>query len=141
CTAARLPKQQLCFERQVKPGTPSKVAILIASTAFAPAVLFAQELKLGLSASTTSMDPHFYVVGPNSAMARNIFDGLVTQGEKQQFQPALAVSWEIVDELTWEFKLRERREIPRWQHFTSEDVVASINRVPLASNNSPSSFM
>ncbi|MCA0961996.1 ABC transporter substrate-binding protein [Salipiger bermudensis] len=116
-------------------------ALLAASTALAPAALSAQELTIGLAASTTSMDPQFYVVGPNSAMARNIFDGLVNQDENQQIVPALATSWKIVDDTTWEFTLREGVTFHDGSDFTAEDVVASINRVPKASNNSPSSFM
>ena len=116
-------------------------ALLAASTALAPAALSAQELTIGLAASTTSMDPQFYVVGPNSAMARNIFDGLVNQDENQQIVPALAMSWKIVDDTTWEFTLREGVTFHDGSDFTAEDVVASINRVPQASANSPSSFM
>ena len=118
----------------------ARAAILAASVVFAPLAGHAQDLTIGLAASTTSMDPQFYVVGPNSAMARNIFDGLVNQDDKQQLQPALAVSWTAVDETTWEFKLREGVKFHDGSDFTAEDVVASIKRVPLASANSPSSF-
>lgn len=116
-------------------------AVLAAGTALVPAAISAQQLTIGLAASTTSMDPQFYVVGPNSAMARNIFDGLVNQDEKQQIEPALATSWETVDDTTWEFTLREDVTFHDGSAFTAEDVVASLNRVPEASTNSPSSFM
>jgi len=115
-------------------------AALVASVSAMPLASQAKDLTVGLSASTTSMDPQFYVVGPNSAMARNIFDGLVNQDDKQQIQPALAVSWQIVDDTTWEFKLREGVKFHDGSDFTAEDVVASIKRIPLASTNSPSSF-
>lgn len=115
-------------------------AALVASVSALPLASQAKDLTVGLSASTTSMDPQFYVVGPNSAMARNIFDGLVNQDDKQQIQPALAVSWTIVDDTTWEFKLREGVKFHDGSDFTAEDVVASIKRIPLASTNSPSSF-
>src|SRR3546814_18972618 len=84
---------------------PACAAALAASVLAMPLASQAQDLTVGLAASTTSMDPQFYVVGPNSAMARNIFDGLVNQDDKQQIQPALAVSWEVVDDATWEFTL------------------------------------
>ncbi len=118
-----------------------KLALLAsACAAFAPFAT-AQDLTIGIAASPTSMDPQFYVVGPNSAMARNIFDGLVNQDDLQQIQPALATSWETVDETTWEFKLREGVNFHDGSSFGAEDVVASINRVPLAATNSPSSFV
>jgi peptide/nickel transport system substrate-binding protein len=101
---------------------------------------YAKDLTVGLAASTTSMDPQFYVVGPNSAMARNIFDGLVNQDGKQRIQPALALSWKTIDDTTWEFKLRPNVKFHDGSDFTAADVVASIKRVPLASKNSPSSF-
>jgi len=100
----------------------------------------AAELKVGLAASTTSMDPQFYVGGPNSAMARNIFDGLVNQDDKQQVQPALALSWTVIDDRSWEFKLRPGVKFHDGSDFTADDVIASIRRVALASQNSPSSF-
>lgn len=50
----------------------------------------AGDLTVGIAASPSSMDPQFYVIGPNSSMARNIFDGLVNQDDRQQLQPALA---------------------------------------------------
>ncbi len=115
-------------------------AALAASVVFAPLTAMARDLTVGLSASTTSMDPQFYVVGPNSAMARNIFDGLVNQDARQQIQPALAESWERIDDTTWQFRLRAGVKFHDGSDFTADDVVASIKRVPLAATNSPSSF-
>lgn len=101
----------------------------------------AAELKIGLSSFTTSMDPQFYVGGNNSAMVRNIFDGLINQDELQRLKPALALSWKAIDDTTWEFKLREGVVFHDGSPLTAQDVVASIRRVPQASRNSPSSFM
>lgn len=115
-------------------------AALAGSVLIMPATGLAKDLTVGLAASTTSMDPQFYVVGPNSAMARNIFDGLVNQDQKQQIEPALAVSWKTIDDTTWEFKLRENVKFHDGSDFDAQDVVASIKRIPLASTNSPSSF-
>ncbi|RJE82060.1 ABC transporter substrate-binding protein [Paracoccus onubensis] len=115
-------------------------AALAMSVAVLPLTAVARDLTVGLAASTTSMDPQFYVVGPNSAMARNIFDGLVNQDARQQIEAALAESWERIDGTTWEFKLRPDVTFHDGSDFTAEDVIASIRRVPLAATNSPSSF-
>jgi len=115
------------------------VSTALTTTGFAGAAL-AQELAIGIAASPTSIDPQFYVLGPNSAMARNMFDGLVNQDDRQQIQPALAESWEMLDDETWLFHLREGVTFHDGSDFTAADVVASINRVPMAAENSPSSF-
>ena len=119
----------------------SITAALFAASVFVSSASLAADLKIGLAASTTSMDPQFYVGGPNSAMARNIFDGLVNQDDKLQIQPALAASWTVADDLTWDFKLRPNVKFHDGSELTAADVVASIKRIPLASTNSPSSFI
>ena len=79
-------------------------AVLAAS--LLSSVAQAKDLTVGLAAAPTSMDPQFYVIGSNSAMARNMFDGLVNQDAKQRIEPGLAQSWKVLDDRTWEFKLR-----------------------------------
>ncbi len=113
-------------------------AIAVAATV---STASAADLKIGLGAAVSSMDPLFYVIGSNSAMARNIFDGLINQDDKQQLKPGLALAWQPVDDTTWEFKLRQGVKFHDGSDFTAEDVAATIRRVPLASQNSPSSFM
>jgi len=108
---------------------------------FWPLTASAEDLTIGLSAAPTSIDPHFYVIGPNSAMARNIFDGLVNQNEKQQIEPALAQSWARLEDTVWEFTLRADVKFHDGSLLTADDVVASIKRVSLAAQNSPSSFV
>lgn len=110
------------------------------ATLFALQTVQAADLNIGLAASTTSMDPQFYVGGANSAMARNIFDGLVNQDEKQHITPALAVSWKVINDTTWEFALRPGVKFHDGSDFTAKDVIASVKRVALASKNSPSAY-
>ena len=116
------------------------LAPAVAVCALLAATAQAADLTIGIAASPTSVDPQFYVLGPNSAMARNMFDGLVNQDDRQQIQPALAETWEMVDDTTWLFHLRDGVTFHDGSAFTAEDVVASINRVPLVAENSPSSF-
>jgi peptide/nickel transport system substrate-binding protein len=103
----------------------------------APAL--AQELKIGLASEPTSMDPHFHNLGPNNAVRRHIFEGLVAQNSEQKVQPELASSWRAVDDTTWEFKLRPGVKFSNGTDFTAKDVIYTFCRVPTV-ENSPSSF-
>ena len=110
---------------------------------FATAVLagpaLSEELTIGLASEPTAIDPHFHNLGPNNAMSRHIFDRLILQNELQQLEPGLAVSWEPIDDLTWEFKLREGVKFHDGSDFTADDVLCTWDRAPNVPN-SPSSF-
>src|ERR1044072_3745495 len=66
----------------------------------------AQELKIGLSAEPSAMDPHFHNLTPNNSLLKHIFERLLDQDETQRIKPMLATSWRTLDDKTWEFKLR-----------------------------------
>lgn len=100
----------------------------------------AQDLRIGLAANITALDPHFHVIGSNSALARNIFDGLVNQDDRQRLVPGIAASWRAVDDTHWEFKLRTDAVFHDGAPVTAEDVAASLRRIPNI-RNSPSSFL
>ena len=99
----------------------------------------AQELKIGLASEPTSIDPHFHNLGPNNALRRHIFEGLVAQDDEQKVQPELAASWRALDDTTWEFKLRPGVKFSNGIEFSAKDVIYTICRVPTV-ENSPSSF-
>jgi peptide/nickel transport system substrate-binding protein len=99
----------------------------------------AQELKIGLASEPTSIDPHFHNLGPNNALRRHVFEGLVGQNAEQKVQPELASSWRAVDETTWEFKLRPNVKFSNGAELTAKDVIYTFCRVPTV-ENSPSSF-
>ncbi len=111
----------------------------IACTIWTAGPVQAKELTIALASEPTSIDPHFHNLGPNNSLASHFFNGLVLFDEKQRVQPGLAVSWKPIDDLTWEFKLREGVKWHDGSPFTADDVVFTMNRagnVP----NSPSSF-
>ncbi|XDA98016.1 ABC transporter substrate-binding protein [Sulfitobacter sp. LCG007] len=94
------------------------------------APIAAQELILGLRAGPDSIDPHWSTLGSQAEALRHVFDTLVDVDETLQLKPGLAVSWEPVDDTTWEFKLREGVTFHDGSPFTAEDVKFSIERIP-----------
>ena len=70
---------------------------------------------IGLGTDVTAIDPHYHNVTPNNNVAAHIFGYLVQRNEKSQLEPGLATEWKTIDPLTWEFKLRKRRQVPRRQ--------------------------
>ncbi len=99
----------------------------------------AEKLTIGLASEPTSLDPHFHNLGPNNAMSVHIFDRLIAQDEKQRLSPGLAVSWQPIDDLTWEFKLREGVKFHDGSDFNADDVVCTMARAPVVPN-SPSGY-
>ncbi len=86
------------------------------------------ELRIGLAADVTSMDPHFLNLQPNVNISWHVFDALTHVDEDTRLIPGLAVSWRAVDATTWEFRLRKGVRFHDGAEFTAEDVVFSIER-------------
>lgn len=101
-------------------------AALMAQTAFA------EELRIGVRAGGESMDPMLSAVGSNISAVRNVYGTLVMLDAQLQPYPGLAESWEIVDDTTWRFKLREGVTFHDGSSFDAADVLHSIERIPVA---------
>ena len=67
-------------------------------------------------------------------IATNIYDALISRNSDGELIPGLATSWELLDETTWRFHLREG---VKWQDggdFTADDVIFTfedIGRTPI----------
>ena len=103
----------------------------------APAM--AADLRIGLAAEPTSIDPHFHNLGPNNAVRQHVFQSLTQSDENMLTGASLAESWRAVDDNTWEFKLRDGVTFSNGSPFSATDVIYSICRIPLV-EGSPSSF-
>jgi peptide/nickel transport system substrate-binding protein len=99
----------------------------------------AAELRIGLSADVTTMDPHFVAAQPNLTVQMHVFDGLVRIDARGRVIPGIAVSWSTPDPLTWEIKLRSGVKFHDGSELTPEDVVFSLER-PLTIKGSPGGF-
>jgi peptide/nickel transport system substrate-binding protein len=115
-------------------------SILIAAAALLAAQsLAAQELRVGLSAEPSAMDPHYHNLSPNNMLSRHLFEPLVFQDAKQALQPGLAESWRTINDTTWEFKLRKGVKFYDGTPLTADDVLATFKRIPNVPR-SPSNF-
>ena len=99
----------------------------------------AQELRVGLAAEPSAIDPHFHNLSPNNALLSHVFERLVETDAKNKLVPGLAESWKTVNDTTWEFKLRKGVKWHDGSPFTADDVIFSFERAPNVPN-SPSSF-
>ena len=83
----------------------------------------AKELKVGLSAEPSAMDPHYHNLTPNNSLLSHVFERLIENDEKQNLIPSLAESWKAINDTTWEFKLRKGVKWHDGSPFTADDVV------------------
>ena len=98
-------------------------------TAFAFAIgADAADLRIGMSADVTSIDPHQINVAPNNAVGWHIYDALTHVDADTRLVPGLALSWRAIDQTTWEFKLRRGVKFHDGSTFTADDVAFSIDR-------------
>jgi peptide/nickel transport system substrate-binding protein len=88
----------------------------------------ALELRIGLAADITSLDPHQLNVGANNNAMWHIYDALTHVDGDTRLSPGLAESWRAVEPTLWEFKLRRGVRFHDGGEFGAEDVRASIER-------------
>ncbi|MEI7710402.1 MAG: ABC transporter substrate-binding protein [Rhodospirillales bacterium] len=113
--------------------------LLLAATALLPLAAHAADVKMAVRTDASSIDPHYHVYTPNSAVFHHIFDTLVSSGPRGELRPGLATSWKTIADDVWEFKLRQGVTFHDGGAFTPEDVAFSIARAPNVPN-SPSSY-
>ena len=113
------------------------LAVLVAGGLAAPA--WSQDFKVAMSSPPTSMDPHFQNITTNANVIEHMFEPLVMRSADGKLAPGLAESWSLINNLTWEFKIRRGAKFSDGSPVTAEDVVYSLDR-PSNIKNSPASF-
>ena len=111
---------------------------LLAATmlaAFMPATTLAaedaadeKEITIALTADPSVLDPQAGEELSSNIMFYHIYSPLVRRDADLTFGPGLAKSWELVDDTTWRFNLREGVTFHNGNPFTASDVVYTINR-------------
>lgn len=128
-----------------KPGEPFVIRRLLLASVLAAALPLAagaqpaRTLTIGMGGVPTGYDPHFHSTNNNNAQLRQIFNPLIDIDTQGRVFGVLAESWRIVDDLTWEFRLRGGIRFHDGTPFSPEDVAFTIARVPTIPN-SPGPF-
>ncbi len=106
-------------------------AVYLLSAMFALASpALAADLRLGLAVEPDSIDPHYHNFGGNKGLMPNVFEALTSMDPQDHLTPDLAFSWRLIDDATWEFKLRDGVTFSDGAPLTADDVAFTIERVP-----------
>lgn len=84
-----------------------------------------QSLTIGYALAPKSLEPTLFDPVTRSYLT-DVYQGLVKTDASLKLQPAIAVSWGLIDPLTWEFTLRPGVKFHNGEIVKPEDVVSSI---------------
>ncbi|MBM7635057.1 ABC transporter substrate-binding protein [Geomicrobium sediminis] len=99
------------------------------------------DLRLAMMSDAVDLDPHGSNDTSSSHVRTNIYERLVNHDENMELVPELAESFEQIDELTWEFVLREDVTFTDGEPFNGEAVKRTLERVIDPDVASPKAFM
>ena len=103
-----------------------------------PAMAAAQaddHLTVGVRAPIVTLDPALSGLGPMHGYYTNIYDSLIGLDEQSHLVPQVATSWRLVDDLTWEFKLRAGVKCHDGSTLDAASVKSSLDRLPNVPNS------
>jgi peptide/nickel transport system substrate-binding protein len=86
------------------------------------------ELILVQGVDAESLDPHVTTSGASKAMMWAMYDKLLGWTPDMQLKPWLATSWQVIDDNTWEFKLRDDVFFHNGEKFSAEHVRDTVTR-------------
>lgn len=88
-----------------------------------------ENLVVAQPGDAKSLDPHGTNDQPSSRVMKQIYDTLVLATEELEMKPALAESWERLDDTTWQFNLKKDVKFHNGEDFKAVDVKFSIERM------------
>ncbi|MCF5880736.1 oligopeptide ABC transporter substrate-binding protein OppA [Aeromonas veronii] len=99
-----------------------------------------QQLVKGNGSEPATLDPHKSEGDVESAILRDLFEGLVTSGPKGEILPAVAESWETKDNKHYVFHLRKDAKWSNGDPVTAHDFVFAFQRAVDPNTASPYSW-
>jgi len=117
-------------------GLPGMVAAQDAGTPDASGAE-AGQLIIGKGVESKGFDPGVVTAASSYEILGMIYENLLTFDDEGQPQPQLAESWEIVDDLTYVFTLRQGVTFHSGKMLDAEDVVFTFSRIKDEATASP----
>jgi peptide/nickel transport system substrate-binding protein len=87
------------------------------------------ELVVALPDDTTNLDPRIGMGSVRSTYIRQVFESLVDVDRQGKPTPGLALSWKPVNDLTWEFTLRQGVSFHDGEPFNADTVLFNLDRM------------
>jgi peptide/nickel transport system substrate-binding protein len=95
------------------------------------------ELRVAIPWTPENLDPTMNLSSIRAAVGVSLFDSLVGRDRDNRIVPELAESWRLVNETTWQFKLRPGVVFHDGEPFTAEAVRFTVQRVLDPEQKSP----
>jgi peptide/nickel transport system substrate-binding protein len=87
------------------------------------------KLVVGLSSDISTLDTQYHNIRVNYIVGWHLYDNLVYRDQNTlKIGPHLAESWKLIDDNTWEFKLRKGIKFDDGEPFNAESVKFTIER-------------
>ncbi|WP_127753882.1 ABC transporter substrate-binding protein [Devosia sp. 1566] len=103
--------------------------VLVTSLLCSVTPAFAETLRWSSQGDIVTFDPYAHTESFTSNVQHHVYDPLVRRSDTLSIEPALAVSWEVLEPTRWQFKLREGVSFHNGNPFNADDVVASVERL------------
>jgi len=79
-------------------------------------------IVIAVPSEPTTFDAHVFSDQPTYNVILNVYDTLLERGPDMQLRPLLAESYRLVDDRTWQFKLRPGVRFTNGEAFNAEVV-------------------
>lgn len=95
------------------------------------------ELRVAIPWTPENLDPTMNLSSIRAMVGVSMFDSLVGRDAEGRLVPELAESWKLLDDVTWQFKLRRGVVFHNGEPFNAEAVRFTIQRVLEPNQKSP----
>ena len=103
-------------------------ALTACTVALITSGVMANPLRWASAGDPQTMDPHSQNEGLTNSVNSQVYEFLLLRDKKLKLGPGLATEWKQIDDLTWQFKLRQGVKFHDGTPFTADDVVFSMER-------------